>query len=204
MKCGLCKDKKCYVGKNCTEISEDVKDLYNDTDIESMKISTSMESRYYMKKTRLEELMMYAKEMRYELLGIAFCIGFENEVRTLTRILEKDFKVSSVCCKICGVDKSVLDLERLHGDDGIEAMCNPVGQALVLNSEKTDLNIIVGLCIGHDVLFTKYSEAPVTTFAVKDRVLAHNPLGAIYSKYYLVERFGLKEKDNEDHDRVRQ
>ena len=32
--------------------------------------------------------------------------------------------------------------------------------------------------MGHDILFTKHSKAPVTTLAVKDRVLTHNPLGA--------------------------
>ena len=198
MKCALCNNKKCYTGKNCTDITDNVEESYTDDDIESMRISTQIESRYYMQKTRLEELIIYAKEMQYEKLGIAFCIGFETEVKILTMILEQDFKVNSVCCKISGIDKSTFDLERLHSDDGIEAMCNPVGQALVLNSEKTDLNIIVGLCIGHDILFTKYSEAPVTTFAVKDRVLAHNPLGAIYSEYYLVEKFGLKRNENEN------
>jgi len=64
-------------------------------------------------------------------------------------------------------------------------MCNPIGQATFLNQKKTDLNIIIGLCIGHDILFSNHSKAPVTTLAVKDRVLAHNPLGAIYSHYYL-------------------
>lgn len=48
------------------------------------------------------------------------------------------------------------------------------------NEAKTDLNVVVGLCIGHDSLFFKYSEAPVTVLAVKDRILAHNPLGAVY------------------------
>jgi uncharacterized metal-binding protein len=59
-------------------------------------------------------------------------------------------------------------------------MCNPIGQAEFLNDAKTDFNIILGLCVGHDSLFIKYSKAPITVFAVKDRVLAHNPLGAIY------------------------
>ena len=53
------------------------------------------------------------------------------------------------------------------------------------------MNILVGLCVGHDMLFTKHSKAPVTTFIVKDRVLAHNPAGAIYSGYYKKNRFGL-------------
>ena len=66
-------------------------------------------------------------------------------------------------------------------------MCNPIGQALHLNEEKTDLNILFGLCVGHDTLFIKHSEAPVTVFAVKDRVLCHNPVAAIYQAdaYYL-------------------
>ena len=76
-----------------------------------------------------------------------------------------------------------LGLPKIHGD-GFEATCNPVGQALLLEEEGTDLNVILGLCLGHDVLFTKHSKAPVTTLAVKDRVLAHNPLGVIYSGYY--------------------
>ena len=59
-------------------------------------------------------------------------------------------------------------------------MCNPIAQAKLLNEEKTDFNIVLGLCVGHDTLFFKSSEAPVTVLAVKDRALAHNPLGALY------------------------
>ena len=45
----------------------------------------------------------------------------------------------------------------------------------------TDLNVIVRLCVGHDTLFIKHSEAPVTYLIVKDRVLAHNPAGALHA-----------------------
>ena len=59
-------------------------------------------------------------------------------------------------------------------------------QARILNREGTDLNVIVGLCVGHDTLFIKHSEAPVTCLIVKDRVLAHNPAAALYASgsYY--------------------
>lgn len=65
-------------------------------------------------------------------------------------------------------------------------MCNPIAQAEFLNKENTEFNIVLGLCVGHDTLFFKYSKAPVTVLAVKDRALAHNPLGAIYQadSYY--------------------
>jgi uncharacterized metal-binding protein len=44
----------------------------------------------------------------------------------------------------------------------------------------TDLNVLMGLCVGHDSLFFRHSAAPVTVLAVKDRVLGHNPLAAVY------------------------
>ena len=73
-------------------------------------------------------------------------------------------------------------------------MCNPIAQAEFLNKAKTDFNVVIGLCVGHDSLFIKYSKAPVTVLAVKDRVLAHNPLGAIYmaDKFYKDKLFPPK------------
>jgi len=192
MKCALCDDKKCYQGKDCTAIKEKVVSTYKAKD-ENLKIlatAANLEARHYMKLTRLEELMAFCKDMGYKTLGIAFCIGLESEARVLHEILEKDFEVYSVCCKICGIDKEDFGLEKIK-DDRYEAMCNPIGQAMALNENGTDLNIICGLCLGHDILFSKHSEAPVTTFIVKDRVLAHNPAGAIYSKYYR-RKFGLE------------
>ena len=191
MRCAACKDKACATGKDCTEITDVVKTEYaSDSEVlTSLKVATHIESRYYLQKTRVEELILYAQGMGYQKLGVAFCIGLAGEAATLCAILERDFEVSSVCCKLCGIDKAHFSLQRLHAHAAeqpeSEAMCNPIGQALILNSERTDLNIILGLCIGHDTLFTAYSEAPVTTLAVKDRVLAHNPLGALYSNYYL-------------------
>ena len=67
-------------------------------------------------------------------------------------------------------------------------MCNPIIQAKLLKKEKTDINIVMGLCVGHDSLFYKYSEAITTTLVVKDRLLGNNPVAALnniksYYKY---------------------
>ena len=61
-----------------------------------------------------------------------------------------------------------------------EVMCNPIAQAELLNQEGTQFNICLGLCVGHDSLFYKYSKALVTTLVVKDRATGHNPAAAIY------------------------
>ena len=66
-------------------------------------------------------------------------------------------------------------------------MCSPITQAEILNDEGTDFNIVVGLCVGHDSLFFKYSQAPVTILVAKDRVFGHNPAAGLYlsgSSYY--------------------
>ncbi len=185
LKCVSCKHNTCYEGQDCTELRAEIEKMYAVDDLKSMKVSTSIEAKYYMEKTRFEELSLYAKAMGYNKLGLAFCVGLTKEAQIIDTILSQEFEIHSVCCKVCGIDKDKFKFERLHPEREVDTMCNPVGQAHILNNEKTDLNIILGLCIGHDTLFTKYSEAPVTTIAVKDRVLAHNPLGAIYSGYYL-------------------
>ncbi|ADI74922.1 Protein of unknown function DUF1847 [Methanohalobium evestigatum Z-7303] len=188
MRCALCIDKQCTQGRDCTNIADNI--TYKGKDYKSMKISSQIESRYYMEKTRIEEVVLYAKKMNYKKLGIAFCIGLENEANIVHNILSKEFDVYSVCCKVCGTSKDEYDLDKFH-DKGFEVTCNPKAQAMVLNNNKTDLNIQLGLCIGHDILFNNNSNAPVTVLVVKDRMLAHNPLGAIYSGYYLKNRFNL-------------
>jgi uncharacterized metal-binding protein len=126
--------------------------------------------------------MLFAQELGFKKIGLAFCIGLSEEARTIADVLSQHFVVISVCCKVAGINKRVFHLEHIRADKD-EVMCNPAGQAAMLNRAGTELNILCGLCVGHDAIFTKFSEAPVTTLVVKDRVLAHNPLGAIYCKY---------------------
>jgi uncharacterized metal-binding protein len=151
-----------------------------------------VESRGYLRWTRIEEIMEFARSCGFKRLGIAFCIGLRDEGKILGRILRKNgFEVFSVVCKSGSIDKEEIGLrkEEKIRPDSFEAICNPVAQAEILNKAKTDLNLILGLCVGHDTLFIMHSKAPVTCVAVKDRVLAHNPLGAIYAKHYFRERF---------------
>jgi uncharacterized metal-binding protein len=134
-------------------------------------------------KTRVVEICEFAGKMGYKRLGIAFCIGLAKEVRTLEEILKiHGFEVVSVLCKAGRTLKEeigIKDEEKIRQGTK-EAMCNPIFQAKLLNREKTDFNILLGLCVGHDSLFFRYSEAPTTVLAVKDRVTGHNPLAAIY------------------------
>lgn len=190
--CALCCVHACNggsVGKNsegCPHINDDtqeIKDMYKKEEIFNIaRQSTLCVEAGYGIKTRLEEIMDFAGRCEYKNLGLAFCIGLANESKILSKVLcHNGFTVNSIICKNGAISKEFVGLTG-----ATVSMCNPIGQAIILNEAKTDFNILLGLCVGHDSLFIKYSEAPVTVFVVKDRVLAHNPLGAIYQadSYY--------------------
>lgn len=140
-------------------------------------------------RTRIEEVCLFAQRMGYRRLGLAFCGGLVEEARRLDEIFtSQGFEVHSVVCKVGCTDKAVLGLRRDEQirPGGLETMCNPIAQAQLLNRAGTELNVVMGLCVGHDALFFQHAHAPTTVIAVKDRVLGHNPLAALYtsSSYY--------------------
>lgn len=133
---------------------------------------------------RIEETIRFAKKCGYTRLGIAFCIGLRDEAQQVALIFKaKGFDVISVCCKVGRIPKESLGIspqEKIVSPDVFEPACNPVGQAYIMNAEKVDLAIQLGLCVGHDTLFMQHCKVPGTVLAVKDRVLGHNPLAAVY------------------------
>lgn len=163
------------------EIAE-VKKLY---DVKINKkisiVSAEVEGAFYGKYTRVDEIMEFAKRMGMKKIGIATCVGLIEESRIFARILKKNgFEVYGVACKVGSFDKVDVGVAEEYTTVTGPVMCNPILQAKLLNKAKTDLNVVVGLCVGHDSLFYKYSKAITTTLITKDRVLAHNPAGALY------------------------
>ena len=179
--CGVkaCKNNEQNLAKDCpnnkTEKLEELKAFYGTE--ENFKISqVSAELSIPQGLTRIEETIEFAKRLGYKKIGLAFCNALSNEAKIIDRIFRyHGLEVESVICKVGSLSRELVELENNN-----TPMCNPIAQAKFLNEAKTELNVVVGLCIGHDSLFFRYSEAPVTVLAVKDRVLAHNPLGAVY------------------------
>lgn len=149
-----------------------------------MKAAAFVEATYYSELTRLEEIVEFAKQMGYKKLGLAFCIGLNKEAHLINKFLAREFEVVSICCKNCAIPKDKLGLKKVNPKSTNESMCNPKYQAEFLNEAGCELFISCGLCVGHDAIFNKNCSGPVTTLVAKDRVLAHNPLGVIYSRYW--------------------
>ncbi len=127
-----------------------------------------------MNSNRVEEILNFARGMRFQRIGIAHCITFSHEARTLERYFSKYFDVYTVDCKYERIPK-----KDILGGGSSRVMCNPLGQAEFLNKHKTELNISMGLCVGHDMIFSKHSDGLVTNLFDKDFTNNNNPAKAI-------------------------
>lgn len=200
--CADCAMKPCRrhemdgLPRNCptAEYSEEENlQRYSEEEREMAYCSARVEGDFYCQLTRVEEIMEYALRMGYEHIGLAFCVGLSREAAAFVKILRANhFTVDSVCCKNGSVPKSLLGITRdqqVHPERETEPMCNPAAQAELLEKAGCQLAVILGLCVGHDTLFLRHCNLPCTVLAVKDRILAHNPVGALYmSEGYMKER----------------
>lgn len=184
--CSDCKNHICAAkGISCTKVDEkQIINSYSEEEHKIMQAAAFVEATYYSQLTRLEETAEFARQMGYKKLGLAFCIGLNKEAHLIKKFLAKDFEVVSICCKNCAIAKDKLQLKKINPQSKTESMCNPKQQAQFLNDAGCDLFISCGLCVGHDAIFNKNCNGPVTTLVAKDRVLAHNPLGVVYSRYW--------------------
>ena len=167
------------------QIQEEAKALYKEPENYKIAYCAALtEAGGYCQDTRLVEIIKFMHRAGYKKIGLAFCTGLFKEAQEVVKILEYNgFEVVSIICKNGAITKDFLgitDAQAVRGNCKTESMCNPIGQALLLNEQKTEFNLMLGLCVGHDTLFIKYSQAPMTALAVKDRVTGHNPLAAIY------------------------
>jgi len=128
---------------------------------------------------RIEEALHFTKQLKISKVGFASCTAFEYEIKVLKQFFnDAGIEVACAGCQIGRSDAKDRGLPQFS--NYINETCNPIAQAEILNSVNTGLNFIVGLCLGHDILFTKYANAPVSTLIVKDRMMGNNPAAVLY------------------------
>lgn len=164
---------------------------YTDPEIHKFYVATKIctgtedEHRYT---ARLKGVLNLCRCMGYKRIGLAFCGEYMEEAQTYASVIRKfGFEVVSVCCANGGF---ILDADGniTRAADG-QAQCNPIGQALLMNEQKTDFNLIFGLCAGEDALFERHSDAMCSTVFVKDPVMGHRPLAALRLARYHMDIF---------------
>ena len=175
-----------------TEVLSQARQTYDEQETRGLALAAARtEADRYPLEPRVEEVMSFARRIGATRLGIASCVGLIREAQMLQEIFEANgFEVASVCCKVGSIPKEAIGLreEEKIRPGQFEALCNPIGQAKLLNRAGTELNVAVGLCVGHDSLFFRHSEAPVTVLVAKDRVTEHNPAAVLYTSHSYYSR----------------
>jgi uncharacterized metal-binding protein len=179
MNCTTCQDKVCRKEQtSCNQESfekEEVIHLYHESDNSNI-VRTAADLVDHGRAgtlSRVEEIIEYALTMNFKKLGLAYCYGMEQYAKILETLLtNRGFSISAVSCSVGGLKQSEINSAScIH-----KVSCNPLGQAQQLNTENVDLTLIIGICVGHDILLNRNLKMDFTTLVVKDRKYNHAPL----------------------------
>lgn len=197
MDCTTCKAERCKkpegaLPKGCPmgedELLKEAQSLLRkEENLAFFQAVAKVEAEGYGRWPRVREIAEICKRMGWTRIGLAFCTGMKSEAETFSNIMQ-EYGIDTVAamCKTGALPKEefgLTDSDKVRPGT-FEVICNPIMQALYLNKQATPFNIILGLCAGHDALFTKYAKGFCTTLIAKDRVMAHNPAGALYACRY--------------------
>jgi len=150
-----------------------MRELYNEDDLRLMKMTRKSISR-----SRIQEIIEFCREAQIQRIGIANCASMQKYADVVIDILTNaGFDVFSINCR-----NSKLYNAELYNDNSEGLSCNPVSQAKFLNDNYTNLNINIGLCMGHGLIFNKHSNAPVTTLIVKDFSADHKTIDSLHAE----------------------
>lgn len=203
LSCSECSVRNCFrrdksypgfcITQAFPDAADQTRELYRSDGIDAKiaRAAAEVEGEYYGRLTRLEETIRFAQKIGAKKLGIASCVGLLDEASVYAKIVRTaGIEPRTVICKVGAIDKTEIGLpNELKICPGCnESCCNPVLQAEVLNAWGADLNVVFGLCVGHEAIFSRHSQAPVIAFMVKDRVLGHNPIQAIYTSHFYYKR----------------
>ena len=191
--CNLCAKTECTRGFSegipqwCAttrfkEIIDQTKTTYsNPENIDIFLAADNIIKNGYGKWSRVQEAIEFSKELKLKRIGLASCLALISELKLVTQLFTgAGFEVVSTACKIGGITPADMNISSNKGHG---FSCNPIAQAEICNSSGTQLNLILGLCLGHDILFTRYSKAPSSVLIVKDRVTGHNPAAVLYAEH---------------------
>ena len=186
----------CQANNYLEELDKATKEYRNPGAIDLYKAASVVGEHNKGMTPRIEEALLLAKELKLKRIGFAACVAMVWEVDYLKTLFNREgFEVFTVSCQIGRVSAESRGIPEVK--DCVRSWCNPIAQAEILNSNDTQLNFAVGLCMGHDILFTQYSKAPVSTLIVKDRVTGNNPAAALYGWHRRKQLFGIKLTDDE-------
>jgi uncharacterized metal-binding protein len=178
MNCTACPSHPCRSLTSCGAEAfdpDDVRSRYHEPEVQSLVRSSAVlvDDGRAGTLSRLEEILEFARSRGYKKVGLAYCWGLEPLATSLLKLIKnRGLAAVAVACTVGALSQSALNSASQR--PGVS--CNPIGQARQLHAEGVDFAVQVGLCLGHDILFTREFQGDQTTLIVKDRKFNHNPL----------------------------
>ena len=102
MDCLACQDKVCLQGQICRPGLRKYPENGDRTTRLMLESSLDVMAEKERTLCRLTELIYFGLEMKYQRVGIAFCIEMFEQTEILTKLLRRFFEVYPICCKIGG------------------------------------------------------------------------------------------------------
>jgi len=171
MNCLNCKNKICKLNKVCPSVQYEVQNvkqkyLQDDTQKTIQAAAQLVDNGRAGTLSRLEETIEFIKLMKYQKVGVAYCFGLEHLSRELKIIMKKNgINITAITCCTSGILQSDINFESNINNFS----CNPIGQAEQLNIEGCDFVMILGICLGHDIILQRNLKCDFSTILVKDR-----------------------------------
>jgi len=181
MDCTNCQNKTCRESESCgVEKFESSVVIADYQEPENQKILQAAASLVDNGKSgtlsRMQEIIAFIKAMNYKKVGLAYCFGMEKDAKLLKDIFKTNgINLRTVSCTVGGINQN-----QINSDSCTEKVsCNPIGQAKELNEEIVDFTVVMGICLGHDILLQRNLKSDFTTFIVKDRVFSNAPIKSL-------------------------
>ena len=96
LRCALCETKDCRNGRDCFASADSHRAVYQDERLGRLhRAASAIEARHYCKEPRVREIILFAEEMGFRKLGLAFCIGLAEEARVIHEIFSQHFEMAS-------------------------------------------------------------------------------------------------------------
>ncbi len=175
--CLTCRTKNCYHRKlgaktsNCLEIDYAKEVRLEPSEAELINKANSATRKVFERRTKGDFTLNWLKTFLRDFfgdqatIGVASCLGSIETARTVIEAIESEgMKTTLVTCKLGGLTVKNIDKPGVPCE---HPGCNPVAQAKILNGLNVPVVVLVGLCIGHDMIFIKHCKSYVIPFITK-------------------------------------
>ena len=166
--------------RTAPQVLAEARRIYHDPDSQAHRLYQAFGRLIHTggaKKSRVEHIVDFCRSLGVNTMGVASCLRYLKEAHFLRQLfMEQGWGAHVAICKFGGFKTPDVAVQK----DTDWIVCNPLGQALLLNDLGCEVNVTLGLCMGHEMIFNHYSEGLVTNLVVKEKISQEHSLDTLH------------------------